>query len=147
MAKKNETPICPHTGGLGLCEMAQHLQMWDFICLSQSTQNRLIEFIDYKHGYFVNPVHIINGRYMPPTLPGYSTMFKQKVIERWSYPSGSRWRHLFHLGFPTYFQRKKQQEEKGERKCRRGFPTRKSENKQTEREKKEETQETEEKIK
>jgi L-fuconate dehydratase len=102
-------PICPHTDGLGLCEMAQHLQMWDFVCLSQTTENRVIEFIDCKHGYFVNPVYIVNGNYMPPTLPGYSTTFKKKAIQRWLYPSGSRWVYLFKLGSSEHSLRRKQQ--------------------------------------
>jgi len=106
--------------------MAQHLQMWDFVCLSQTTENRVIEFIDYKHGYFVNPVHIVNGNYMPPTLPGYSTMFKEKAIQRWFYPTGSRWVYLLRLGFPGYFQRKEQQKEGQKRKFRRGSPKKKN---------------------
>lgn len=105
--------------------MAQHLQMWDFICLSQSTENRVIEFIDCEHGYFVNPVHIIDGTYVAPTLPGYSTMLKEKVVERWSYPFGSRWIHLLRLGFPEYFVRKEQQRTGQKRKHRRGSPKKK----------------------
>lgn len=91
--------------------MVQHLQMWDFICLTQSAQYRMMEFIDYKHGYFVNPVHIINGHYMPPTSPGYSTMFKKKVIKRWSYPHGDRWKHLLQIGYPEYFQCKQRKKD------------------------------------
>jgi len=71
--------------------------MWDFVSLSQTIENRVIEFIDRKHGYFVNPVYIVNGNYMPPTLPGYSTTLKEKAVKRWLYPSGSRWLYLFKL--------------------------------------------------
>ncbi|EFN61216.1 Mitochondrial enolase superfamily member 1 [Camponotus floridanus] len=90
----NTTWSCAN--GVGLSEMNQHLQMWDFICLTQSTEKQhMIEFVNHQHGYFENPIHIQNACYMPPKYPGFSTKLKNKCIARWSYPEGTRWQYLF----------------------------------------------------
>lgn len=88
-------PVCPHAGGVGLCEMVQHLQMWDFICLSASTENRVIEYIDQQHEHFEHPIHIQNACYMPPTNPGYSTKFNEDSIKNYSYPNGEKWKNKY----------------------------------------------------
>ncbi|XP_029661870.1 mitochondrial enolase superfamily member 1-like isoform X2 [Formica exsecta] len=92
MAKKLKVPVCPHAGGVGLCEMVQHLQMWDYICLSQTTENRMIEYVDQQHEHFENPVHIRNAYYMPPLSSGYSTKFKNECIMEYAYPKGNYWK-------------------------------------------------------
>ncbi|KMQ91098.1 mitochondrial enolase superfamily member 1-like protein [Lasius niger] len=93
-----EVPVWGCANGVGLGEMVQHLQMWDFVCLSQTTENRMIEFVNRNHGYFKNPVHIQNACYMPPKHSGFSTKLKDKFIVRWSYPGGTRWKYLFKTG-------------------------------------------------
>ncbi|XP_043789610.1 mitochondrial enolase superfamily member 1-like [Apis laboriosa] len=94
MAKKLNVPVCPHAGGVGLCEMVQHLQMWDFICLNASIENRVIEYIDQQHEHFEHPVYIQNACYMPPTNPGYSTKFTEDSIKNYSYPNGEKWKNI-----------------------------------------------------
>lgn len=81
--------------GMGLSEMTQHLQMWDFVCLNQFTENRIINFMNHQHGYFENPIHIQNACYMPSKHPCFSTKLKDKCIVRWSYPKGTQWKYLF----------------------------------------------------
>ncbi|XP_017887328.1 mitochondrial enolase superfamily member 1-like [Ceratina calcarata] len=98
MAKKRGVPVCPHAGGVGLCEMVQHLQMWDFISLTGSTENRVIEYVDQQHEHFEHPVRVQNACYMPPTAPGYSTKLKQDCITKYSYPSGQQWTDMYEKG-------------------------------------------------
>ncbi|XP_076238299.1 mitochondrial enolase superfamily member 1 [Calliopsis andreniformis] len=98
MAKKMGVPVCPHAGGIGLCEMVQHLQMWDFICLSGSTENRVIEYVDQQHEHFEHPVNVQNAHYMPPTAPGYSTRLKEECIRNYSYPDGKEWKNMYEKG-------------------------------------------------
>ncbi|MGH9886670.1 MAG: L-fuconate dehydratase, partial [bacterium] len=76
MAAKFGVPVCPHAGGVGLCEYVQHLSMFDYIAVSASLENRVTEFVDHLHEHFVDPVVIRNGRYMPPLAPGYSITMK-----------------------------------------------------------------------
>lgn len=73
LAAKFGVPVCPHAGGVGLCEAVQHLSMFDFVALSGSTEGRVIEFVDHLHEHFVTPVLIDQGRYRAPTAPGAGT--------------------------------------------------------------------------
>ena len=82
MAAKFDIPVCPHAGGVGLCEYVQHLSMIDFIAISGSLDGRIIEFVDHLHEHFHDPVVIKNGHYMPPTMPGYSIEMKQSIFGR-----------------------------------------------------------------
>jgi L-fuconate dehydratase len=91
LAAKYNIPVCPHTGGVGLCEYVQHLSMIDYICISGSLENRMIEYIDHLHEHFLDPVTIKNCAYMPPTVPGYSITMKPESLERYSFPSGAAW--------------------------------------------------------
>lgn len=72
LAAKYGKPVCPHAGGVGLCEYVQHLALIDYICVSGSLEDRIVEYVDHLHEHFVHPVTVRNGRYMPPTAPGYS---------------------------------------------------------------------------
>jgi len=72
MAAKFNVPVCPHAGGVGLCEYVQHLSMFDYIAISGSMENRMTEYADHLHEHFLDPVIMKNGKYMPPTAPGYS---------------------------------------------------------------------------
>lgn len=73
--------------------MIQHLQMWDYICLSQTNENRVIEFVDQQHEHFEDPVCVKNACYMPPTSPGYSTKLKEESIVEYAYPEGNQWKN------------------------------------------------------
>src|SRR4051794_28494765 len=72
MAAKFGVPVCPHAGGVGLCEYVHHLSIFDYICVSASLDDRILEYGDHLHEHFLDPVVVRNGRYMPPQAPGYS---------------------------------------------------------------------------
>ncbi|MBI3830071.1 MAG: L-fuconate dehydratase [Planctomycetes bacterium] len=91
MAKKFGVPVCPHAGGVGLCEYVQHLQMWDYCCVSASTQDRLVEYVDHLHEHFEDPVRMRNGHYLPPVQPGYSIQMKPASLNEYEFPSGKAW--------------------------------------------------------
>ena len=92
LAKKFGVPVCPHAGGVGLCEYVQHLAMIDFICVSGSMEGRVLEFVDHLHEHFVDPVVVRGGRYMPPTSPGYSIAMKPASLDRFEFPNGAAWK-------------------------------------------------------
>ena len=91
MAAKFGVPVCPHAGGVGLCEYVQHLSMVDFVRISGSMDDRLIEYVDHLHEHFVDPVVMRDGRYMPPTQPGYSATMYPASLDAYSFPGGSAW--------------------------------------------------------
>ena len=92
MAAKFNIPVCPHAGGVGLCEYVQHLSMIDYIAISGTMAGRIIEYVDHLHEQFLDPVVIRNGAYMPPRLPGYSITMKDSSIEEYSFPKGVYWK-------------------------------------------------------
>ena len=92
MAAKLKVPVCPHAGGVGLCEYVQHLSMIDFICISGTMEDRVIEFVDHLHEHFVTPVVMRKGNYMPPSSPGYSIEIKSQSREEYEYPNGKAWK-------------------------------------------------------
>ena len=91
MAAKFNVPVCPHAGGVGLCEYVQHLSMIDYIVISGSLENRITEYVDHLHEHFKYPVVIRNGNYMPPLAAGYSITMKNTSIEEYSFPNGEAW--------------------------------------------------------
>ncbi|MBC8002191.1 MAG: L-fuconate dehydratase [Opitutaceae bacterium] len=91
MAAKFRVPVCPHAGGVGLCEYVQHLSMFDYIAVSGSLENRVIEFVDHLHEHFLDPVTMQLGRYLAPTRPGYSIEMKGASLERFVFPTGAAW--------------------------------------------------------
>ena len=91
LAAKFGVPVCPHAGGVGLCELVQHLSMFDFVALSGSTENRVIEFVDHLHEHFVDPVVIRGGHYTAPSLPGFSAQMHAESIATYAYPRGGFW--------------------------------------------------------
>ncbi|MEN9933573.1 MAG: hypothetical protein RLZZ387_152 [Chloroflexota bacterium] len=91
MAAKFGVPVCPHAGGVGLCEYVQHLSLFDYICVSASLEGRVIEYVDHLHEHFIDPVVIRDARYMPPLLPGYSIEMKPESLAAHEYPHGSAW--------------------------------------------------------
>lgn len=93
MAAKFNIPVCPHAGGVGLCEYVQHLSMIDFIAISGSMDGRIIEFVDHLHEHFHDPVVIKNGHYMPPVMSGYSIEMKNESLKAYSFPDGVMWQN------------------------------------------------------
>lgn len=91
LAAKFGVPVCPHAGGVGLCELVQHLSMFDFVAVSGSLDDRVIEYVDHLHDHFVDPVVIRDGRYRAPTAPGFSAEIKATSRAAYSYPDGSVW--------------------------------------------------------
>ena len=92
LAAKFGVPVCPHAGGVGLCEYVQHLALFDYICVSASLENRIVEYVDHLHEHFVDPVVVREGCYMPPTRPGYSITMKSESIRDHTFPEGAAWR-------------------------------------------------------
>lgn len=84
--------VCPHAGGVGLCEYVQHLSIIDFIAISGSMEENVLEYVDHLHEHFYDPV-VINkqGRYAVPTMPGYSIEMKPESIKEFLFPDGNYW--------------------------------------------------------
>ncbi|WP_295700782.1 enolase C-terminal domain-like protein [Lapillicoccus sp.] len=85
-------PVCPHAGGVGLCELVQHLAMIDLVAVSGSTEGRVIEYVDHLHEHFEDPTDVRGGRYRAPTAPGFSSRIKAASIEEFRFPDGAAWR-------------------------------------------------------
>lgn len=90
LAAKFGVPVCPHAGGVGLCEYVQHLSLFDYIAVSASLEDRVVEYVDHLHEF--DPVVIRAGHYMPPTAPGYSITMRPEVFNDYIFPTGSVWR-------------------------------------------------------
>jgi L-fuconate dehydratase len=91
MAHKFGVPVWPHAGGVGLCEMVQHLSVIDYVCVSGSTEDRLTEYSDHLHDIFEEPIVMRDGRYIPPKAPGYSTAMKPSALAEFEFPAGPAW--------------------------------------------------------
>lgn len=92
MAAKFGIPVCPHAGGVGLCEMVQHLSAFDYLRASATLENRVAEFVNHLHEHFVDPVRMRRGRYLLPERPGYSTEVEPEALEMYSFPDGPVWK-------------------------------------------------------
>jgi L-fuconate dehydratase len=92
LAAKFGVPVCPHAGGLGLCEYGQHVSLIDYICVSGSLDRRAIEFADHLHEHFLDPVVVRGGRYLPPSAPGFSIEMHPASLDAFEFPGGSAWR-------------------------------------------------------
>jgi len=91
MAAKFGVPLCPHAGGVGLCELVQHLSMFDYVCVSGRMDDRVTEFVDHLHEHFVDPTVIRQARYRAPERPGYSSEMHAASIAEYRFPDGSAW--------------------------------------------------------
>jgi L-fuconate dehydratase len=91
LAAVHDVPVCPHAGGIGLCEYVQHISVIDYACVSGSLDDRTTEYAGHLHEHFVDPVRLVNGRYMVPEAPGYSIEMHPDSIDRLSYPHGAEW--------------------------------------------------------
>ena len=91
LAAKFGVPVCPHAGGVGLCELVQHLAIFDYVCVSADLTDRVIEYVDHLHEHFVHPVVLRGGRYMPPLEPGYSAELRPQSLADHTFPGGAAW--------------------------------------------------------
>jgi L-fuconate dehydratase len=91
LAAKFEIPVCPHAGGVGLCEYEQHMSLFDYIAVSGSLHNRVLEYVDHLHEHFVDPVRIRRGRYLVPAQPGFSVAMKPESLDAYEFPGGRAW--------------------------------------------------------
>ncbi|WP_018151024.1 L-fuconate dehydratase [Leeia oryzae] len=85
MAAKYRLPVCPHAGGVGLCEYVQHLSMIDYLCFSGSYEGRVTEYVDHLHEHFVDPCVVRNAAYMPPSMAGFSIEIKPETLLQYRY--------------------------------------------------------------
>ena len=92
IAAKYGMPVCPHAGGVGLCEYAQHLSMIDYVQISADIGDRVIEYVDHLHEHFEDPCRVHNGCYAAPSAPGFSVKMHPATLERFVYPDGAEWR-------------------------------------------------------
>jgi L-fuconate dehydratase len=91
LAAKFGVPVCPHAGGVGLCEYVQHLSIFDYVCVGASLEDRILEYVDHLHEHFLDPVRIKDGRYAPPERPGYSIEMYPGSLAEFKFPRGSAW--------------------------------------------------------
>ena len=92
LAAKFGVPVVPHAGGVGLCEVVQHLAMLDFVAIGGEIDGRSIEYVDHLHEHFVDPVIVVDGSYKAPRRPGFSSQIRPGSIEEYRYPTGAAWR-------------------------------------------------------
>ncbi|MEU3729777.1 L-fuconate dehydratase [Streptomyces sp. NPDC033538] len=91
LAAKFGVPVCPHAGGVGLCEMVQHLSMFDYVAVTGTVEDRVIEYVDHLHEHFVDPVRVTDGHYLAPALPGLSAQMHPESLKEHLYPDGPVW--------------------------------------------------------
>ncbi len=91
LAARYGVPVCPHAGGVGLCELVQHLAAFDYIAVSGSLEGRMVEYVDHLHEHFRDPVVIRDGSYVLPSAPGYSAEILPASLERYRFPGGAEW--------------------------------------------------------
>ncbi len=101
MAAKFGIPVCPHAGGVGLCEYVQHLSIFDFLSVSCSLENRVIEYVDHLHEHFREPVSTRRGHYLLPEAPGYSGEILPESLEEYAFPAGGAWAAVCEPGKET----------------------------------------------
>jgi len=92
LAAKHGVPVCPHAGGVGLCELVQHLSAFDYVAVSGSLEDVVVEYVDHLHEHFVDPVRSAAGRYLAPQQPGYSAEMRRESLTEFTYPTGAAWR-------------------------------------------------------
>ena len=91
LAAKFGVPVCPHGGGIALCEYVQHISLIDYICVSGSLENRATEFADHLHEHFIDPLVLRRGHYMPPVAPGFSVEMHPASLDEFEFPAGKAW--------------------------------------------------------
>jgi L-fuconate dehydratase len=91
LAAKFGVPVCPHAGGVGLCEYVQHLAAFDYLAVSGSLDGRVVEWVDHLHEHFVDPARVVDGHYVLPDAPGYSIEMHASTLVDYAYPHGRMW--------------------------------------------------------
>jgi L-fuconate dehydratase len=91
LAAAFDIPVCPHAGGVGLCEYVQHLAAFDYIAVSGSLDRRMVEYADHLHEHFLDPAVVRDGRYVLPTAPGYSIEMRPESLAEFAFPGGPAW--------------------------------------------------------
>jgi L-fuconate dehydratase len=94
LAAKHGVVVCPHAGGVGLCEMVQHLAMFDFVAVSGTADGRVLEYVDHLHEHFTDPVRVAGGRYLAPSTPGFSATLREQSLRDHEFPAGAVWQRL-----------------------------------------------------
>jgi L-fuconate dehydratase len=94
LAAKYGVAVCPHAGGVGLCEMVQHLAMFDFVAVSATAADRVLEYVDHLHEHFTDPVRVVGGRYLAPAAPGFSATLREQSLRDYAFPDGAVWQQL-----------------------------------------------------
>ena len=92
MAAKHGVDVCPHAGGVGLCEYVQHLGMFEYLRIGKTLEGRMIEYVDHLHEHYTDPVTVVDGRYRLPKQPGYSVTLKDSSIAEFTFPDGPAWK-------------------------------------------------------
>ncbi|MFB7714329.1 enolase C-terminal domain-like protein [Streptomyces sp. NPDC056105] len=98
LAAAHDVPVCPHAGGVGLCELVQHLSIFDYVAVSGSMEDRVVEYVDHLHEHFHDPVRIRGSRYLVPEAPGYSAQIRRETLETYRYPTGPVWGESDRMG-------------------------------------------------
>jgi L-fuconate dehydratase len=98
LAAKFGVRVFPHAGGVGLCELVQHIAMADYVAISGSMEDRAIEFVDHLHQHFLEPVRIRKGRYLTPSMPGFSAEMHRETLTQYRFPDGAVWKDITHPG-------------------------------------------------
>jgi L-fuconate dehydratase len=91
LAARFGIPVCPHAGGVGLCEYVQHLALIDYVAISADLSDRVLEYVDELHEHFVEPVRMRGGRYVVPEAPGYSIEMRPESLDEYVFPGGAAW--------------------------------------------------------
>jgi L-fuconate dehydratase len=92
LAAHHGVPVCPHAGGVGLCELTQHISLFDYVCAGASLDGRMLEYVDHLHEHFLDPVRMRGGRYIPPEQPGYSAAIRGDSLDEFAFPGGAAWK-------------------------------------------------------
>ena len=92
LAALHDVPVCPHAGGVGLCEMVVHLAAFDALAVGGERADRTVEWVEGLHEHFQDPVAASGGRYALPTAPGFGTALRPESVRRYRYPDGEAWR-------------------------------------------------------
>ena len=94
LAAKFGVPVCPHGGGVGLCEYVQHLAIFDYVAVGASLDGRVCEYVEHLHEHFLDPCRVVHGRYLAPSRPGYSVEMRPESLSAYAFPEGPAWQGM-----------------------------------------------------
>lgn len=113
MAAEFKVPVCPHAGGVGLCELVQHLAVFDYVAVSADLEGRVLEYVDHLHEHFTDPCVVREGRYLLPARPGYSAEIRPQTLAEFTFPTGTYWSLTGNGGAKRIYSRTVSQQEAG----------------------------------